>query len=80
MAGTSGLSEIEAAKRLRLEGANELPAAKTRTVWHIALEVIREPMFLLLILGGTIYFVLGDVGEGVMLLGFVIVVMGITLY
>ena len=80
MAGTSGLSEIEAAKRLRLEGANELPAAKTRTVWRIALEVIREPMFLLLILGGTIYFVLGDVGEGVMLLGFVIVVMGITLY
>ena len=80
MAGTSGLSEIEAAKRLRLEGANELPAAKTRTVWRIALEVIREPMFLLLILGGTIYFVLGDVGEGVMLLGFVIVVMRITLY
>jgi P-type Ca2+ transporter type 2C len=80
MAGTSGLSELEATERLRLEGANELPTTKPRTVWHIALEVIREPMFLLLILAGTIYFVLGDVGEGVMLLGFVVVVMGITMY
>jgi P-type Ca2+ transporter type 2C len=80
MAGTSGLSELEATERLRLEGANELPTTKPRTVWHIALEVIREPMFLLLILAGTIYFVLGDIGEGVMLLGFVVVVMGITMY
>ncbi len=37
-------------------------------------------MFLLLIAGGAIYLILGDVQEAIMLLGFVFVVMGITLY
>ena len=37
-------------------------------------------MFLLLIAGGVIYLLLGDIREAVMLLSFVVVVMGITLY
>jgi len=37
-------------------------------------------MFLLLVGAGAIYLVLGDKGEAAMLLGFVLVVMGITIY
>jgi Ca2+-transporting ATPase len=37
-------------------------------------------MFLLLVAGGLIYLLLGDLQEALMLLGFVFVVMGITLY
>jgi Ca2+-transporting ATPase len=77
---SAGLSSTEAEKRLREFGANELPAAKKRSLFFIALDVIREPMFLLLIACGAIYLVLGDVQEAAMLLGFVIVVIGITLY
>ena len=66
--------------RLAQEGANELPAAGQRNLTGIALEVIREPMFLLLVSAGTIYLLLGDVGDALMLLGFVCVVMGITIY
>jgi len=76
----SGLSERDAAKRLAEEGYNELPGTTERSILSIALEVIREPMFLLLIAGGAIYLFLGDIREAVMLLGFVLVVMGITLY
>lgn len=76
----TGLSEEEAAGRLKEEGYNELPSAKPRSFLTIAVEVVREPMFLLLIAGGSIYLMLGDVREAVMLLGFVFVVMGITLY
>src|SRR3989304_2261408 len=75
-----GLSEREALKRLDEEGYNELPSARRRSISGIALEVAREPMFLLLIAGGAIYLMLGDIREAVMLLGFVFVVMGITLY
>ena len=75
-----GLSEAEAIQRLKLEGHNELPSSKRRNVFAIALEVVREPMFLLLIAGGVIYLLLGDIREAVMLLSFVVVVMGITLY
>ncbi len=75
-----GLSEAIAAERLRGEGYNELPSSKRRSTVAIALEVVREPMFLLLVACGTIYLVLGDREEALMLLGFVAVVMGITLY
>jgi Ca2+-transporting ATPase len=77
----TGLSEAEAAKRLKEHGYNELPSArKRRTVLAIAFEVAREPMFLLLIACGTIYLVVGKWNEALLLLSFVFVIMGITLY
>jgi P-type Ca2+ transporter type 2C len=75
-----GLSEQEAAELLKREGYNELPSSKKRSIFAIAFDVVREPMFLLLVACGTIYFILGDVREAIMLLGFVFVVVGITLY
>jgi P-type Ca2+ transporter type 2C len=76
----AGLFEAEAAARLKKEGYNELPSSKKRSFFAIAFDVVKEPMFLLLIAGGAIYLLLGDVREAVMLLGFVFFVMGITLY
>ncbi|MEI7833033.1 MAG: cation-translocating P-type ATPase [bacterium] len=75
-----GLTSAEAAARLQRDGPNELPSAKPRTIFQIAFEVIREPMFLLLLGGGTIYLLLGDLQEALLLLAFVFVVIGITLY
>jgi Ca2+-transporting ATPase len=77
---TQGLSDAEAAERLQREGPNELPSGKARSLVAIASEVVREPMFLLLVGCGTLYLSLGDVEEAVLLLGFVFVVMGITLF
>jgi Ca2+-transporting ATPase len=76
----SGLSDEEAARRLTLHGYNELPAAKKRLGIRIALDVVREPMFLMLIACGALYLVLGDLQEALMLLGFVFVIAGITFY
>lgn len=76
----TGLSEQEAAERLRREGYNELPSAKQRGIFTIAFEVSRQPMFLLLVACGAIYLVLGDLRDALMLLGFVFVVVGITLF
>lgn len=80
IASAQGISEAEAKERLKAEGYNELPSAKARSIFAIALDVIREPMFLLLVAGGLIYLTLGDLQEALMLMGFVFVVMGITLY
>jgi Ca2+-transporting ATPase len=76
----SGLSEEEARKKISEEGYNELPSTKKRSFFAIMFEVIREPMFLLLVACGAIYLILGDFQEAVMLLGFVVVVIAITLY
>ena len=75
-----GLSETAAAARLQRDGYNELPSAQPRSVVAIALEVVREPMFILLIASGAIYLLLGDPAEAVALLAAVFLVIGITLY
>jgi Ca2+-transporting ATPase len=78
----TGLSEHEAARRLKDEGCNELPSSRRRSVFAIAFEVVREPMFLLLVACGGIYLAMGreHVGDAMMLLGFVFVVIGITIF
>lgn len=75
-----GLNAVEVQERLTQEGFNELPSTKKQSLFLIAWNVIREPMFLLLVSCGAIYLLLGDRGEALMLLGFVFMVIGITIY
>ncbi len=76
----TGLTASEATLRLQRYGYNELPSTQKRSLLATAWAVVREPMFLMLLACGTIYLMLGDVQEALMLLGFVFVVLGITLY
>jgi Ca2+-transporting ATPase len=76
---TVGLSAADARARLEREGANELPAALRRPAWRIALEVVREPMFALLIAAAVIYAALGDRGEALMLLAFATISVSIAI-
>ena len=74
----AGLDPAVAAARLRDEGPNELGVSQRRTLRDIAWEVVREPMFLLLLGAGAIYLVMGDTREALILLGFVLVIMAVT--
>jgi len=74
-----GLSEVEAQARLKAEGYNELPRANRRTPLRIALEVIREPMLALLLGGGVVYLILGNLEEALILLVFATMSIGITI-
>jgi Ca2+-transporting ATPase len=65
-----GLREADAQTRLKTHGYNELPRANQRTAFRIVLEVLREPMLALLLGGGAIYLVLGDLKEAIILLVF----------
>ncbi len=76
----AGLSSAEAAIRLRRDGPNELPSSRPRNAAAIAWEILKEPIFLLLVACGTIYLFLGDSQEALMLLGFVFLVTGISFY
>ena len=79
-AGFDGLTSQEAEKRLSDEGFNELSQKKHRTWQTIILDVIREPMLLLLLLSCGIYILLGDTHEALMLLIMVLLVIGMTFY
>lgn len=75
----AGLCSAEAVSRLKQNGPNLLPGSQPKTFLSIVLGVVREPMFLMLLVAGTIYLVLGDRSEALFLLAFVFMVIGITL-
>jgi P-type Ca2+ transporter type 2C len=80
MENITGLTEAEAQESLKLNGYNEIDGKKKRRFFGMLIEIIKEPMFLLLLACGSIYFFLGDYNEGFMLLSFVFIIIGITFY
>jgi Ca2+-transporting ATPase len=76
----TGLSSATAIARLKQDGYNELPSGQSRSLLTIAWDIVQDPIFLLLVGGGIIYWVLGDLQEALILLGFVFFIMGIGLY
>jgi Ca2+-transporting ATPase len=75
-----GLSASQAKKKLVTEGFNKLPSSKPKNFFRIALNVVKEPMFILLVACGSLYIVLGDMRGGLLLLGFVFIIMGIEFF
>ena len=74
----TGLSDEEAKKRLNENGYNELLSQKKQSLLSIFLNVIREPMLILLLGAGLIYLLIGETNDALILLLFVFVVVGIT--
>ncbi|MBL8550937.1 MAG: cation-translocating P-type ATPase [Hyphomonadaceae bacterium] len=76
----NGLSQAEAARRLRDVGPNELPQTSGRGLIEIIAETMREPMFLLLLGAAMLYMVLGDLGEGLFLFGGALASIGLVIF
>lgn len=75
-----GLSSEEVSKRLASAGYNELPTSKSKNFLQLVLEVMQEPMFILLIICGGLYLLLGDYTEGFTLLSWIFIIIFITFY
>lgn len=75
-----GLSTAQAAQRLRENGPNALPGEHNQLLRTMVRETLQEPMFVLLLAAGLLYLALGNLQEGVILFGLVLVVMALTLY
>lgn len=73
-----GLSHKEAAQRLKTVGFNELESRPGRGIGAILLDILKEPMLLLLIGCGGTYLLLGEPREALVLLGFMGVIILIT--
>ena len=73
-----GLSPEEAVRRLGRGGYNDLPIGRQREWFRIAFDVVREPMFLLLMACGALYLVLGDAEEALLWNGWALYRLGDT--
>ena len=76
---TSGLSSAQVLERRARDGWNDLPTARRRGLATAVLAAVREPMTLLLLVCGAVYAAIGDREEALMLVGFVVFIMGLTL-
>ena len=65
-----GLTALLAAQRLKTDGYNELPSINKRGFSRIVFEIIKEPMFVLLMGAGVVYLLLGDRLDALFLLVF----------
>lgn len=76
----TGLPQTEVEKKLSGEGYNEIASGIKNKFLFLILNVLKEPMLLLLIVAGIIYFILGSMEDALMLVSFIVVVIGITIY
>ncbi|KAE8757252.1 HAD-IC family P-type ATPase [Paraburkholderia madseniana] len=75
-----GLSSARVEAQRAKFGRNVVDSTARRTWLQTLWEVLREPMFLLLLAASGIYFVLGDVSEAVTLLAFVMGIVFLTVF
>jgi len=73
------LSREEAEARLRSEGRNEVRILRAKTAFASLLQVVSEPMLLLLFVGGGLYWSIGEARDALALLSFVVLVVTISL-
>ena len=73
-----GLSQAEAERRLADLGPNRLDMPSPHPMLAVLRETLTEPMFLLLIAAGSLYALLGDIHEALLLMGFVLIIVVVT--
>jgi Ca2+-transporting ATPase len=76
----SGLTEDEVQTRLKQFGYNELKSNHSSQLGQIALSLVKEPLFLLLIACGTLYMIIGNYKEGFILLFTILIIICITFF
>jgi Ca2+-transporting ATPase len=75
-----GLSTAQAATRLAEDGPNDITQTPRRSLPGRLLDMLRQPMFALLVAASALYMVLGDLTEGLTLAVFVLAVLVLTFY
>lgn len=76
----NSLTTEQVKQQLKTFGHNELISSKPKNIWRIALEVMKEPMFILLICCGVLYMILGDYKEGIIMLSTIFIIISITFF
>ena len=75
-----GLSDEEVLTSRANFGKNSIIHEKKNVFLNSILEMVIEPMFLLLIVATTIYFITGDYGNGIFMMAAIVLISTISLY
>ncbi len=75
-----GLNDSAVLESRLKNGPNTLEMGEERIFWNVLKEVIMEPMFILLLAACIIYFAVGQLKEGIIMLASIFIVAGISLF
>ena len=75
-----GLSSKEVLESRAKYGMNMMKKEKKESLFSKVLNVFKEPIFLLLLITASIYFILGEVGDGIIMLCFILFISGIEFF
>ncbi len=75
-----GLTDSEVLEARAKYGANETGHKEESGFWVALKGVVKEPMFILLLVTSVIYFASGDIGDGVFMASAIVLVAAISLY
>ena len=70
----NGLTEEEVLLSKSKNGSNEIENTKNKSLILEVIEIFKEPMFLLLIIAASVYFIVGEYSDGVIMLICVVVI------
>ena len=76
----AGLSDEAVLASRTQHGSNEIRKSAESGTWVAFKETVTEPMFLLLVVAASVYFVLGEVTEGIYMLAALAAVAAISFY
>ncbi len=75
-----GLTTEEVLLSRKKYGRNELQYKKENAFFKLITSLIKEPMVILLLVTSIIYFIVGDIGDGIFLAAAILLVSAISLY
>lgn len=75
-----GLREEDIPRLQEQYGRNIFHAEKNSIIPRILIDIVKEPMFLLLLTACLLYFILGNVTEGLMMLSAMVLIVAISMY
>lgn len=75
-----GLNEAQVDASRQQHGINKTGYKESNPFFHALLDMIKEPMFVLLLVAATIYFISGNTGEGLFMVFSILLVSAISLY
>src|SRR6187431_845503 len=76
----SGLNKVEVEQSRIQNGINSTEHQKKNNLLSSIIEMIKEPMFLLLLTAASIYFITADYGNGIFMAIAILLVYAISLY
>lgn len=76
----TGLSDLEVLESAKIHGKNSVEHAKKNHFLISLVDIVKEPMFILLFTATSIYFITGDYGDGIFMAIAIIFVIAISVF